>query len=132
MTPPSAARTPPHAFAWGGNKNAHGIALTLPQHRQRARHQGHEAYRHQRVALQAALALDDALDDLRGGIAADRHDQDAAHGKLVDQRLWTLFGGGGDDDAVERRLARPALAAVADIEHDVVDAERDQQPLGLL
>ena len=78
--------------------------------------QRHEADRHQRVALQPALALHDALDDLGGGIAADRHDQDAADGELVDQRLRAFVGGGGHDDAVERRLARPALAAVADVD----------------
>src|ERR1051326_138926 len=96
---------------WGGK-------LTLSQHRQGPGHQGHETHRHQGVALQAALALDDALDDLRRRVAADRYDQDAAQAELVDQRLRALLGGGGDDDAVERRLARPALAAVADVKHD--------------
>ena len=79
--------------------------LPLAQNRQGPGDQRHEADRHQRVALQPALALHDTLDDLGGGIAADRHDQDAAHGKLVDQRLGAFVGGGGHDDAVERRLA---------------------------
>src|SRR5258708_31243396 len=63
------------------------LRLALPEHRQGTGHQGHETHRHQGVALQAAFALDDALDDLRGGIAPDRHDQDAAERKLIDQRL---------------------------------------------
>src|SRR6185369_17872892 len=68
--------------------------LPLPQHRQGAGDQRNEAHGHQRVALQTAFTFHDALDDLSRGIAADRHDQDAADGELVDQRLRALFGGG--------------------------------------
>ena len=36
-----------------------------------------------------------------------------------------VLGGGGDDDAIERRLLLPALGAVGGLGRDVVDAQAD-------
>ena len=52
--------------------------------------------------------------------------------RLLDQLPGSSRRRGGDDDAVERRLLRPALGAVAEAADDIVDAELGEALLGLL
>ena len=46
-------------------------------------------------------------------MGTDRQDHDAVRRELLDQRLRHALGGGGDDDAIERRQLRRAQKAVA-------------------
>ena len=47
-------------------------------------------------------------------------------------RVCGTLGGGGDDDAIERRLLRPAQPAVAEPGGDVVEAQLLEARLGLV
>src|SRR5690606_21567283 len=60
---------------------------------------------------------------LRVAVLADRNDQTTAGLELCNQRCGDVRRGGGDDDAVERRMFRPAVIAVADASVHVGIAE---------
>src|SRR4051812_41264311 len=51
--------------------------------------------------------------------AAERGDDQPAGPELVDEGRRRPFGGGGDEDAVERRMVGPAAIAVAGTDLDV-------------
>jgi hypothetical protein len=57
---------------------------------------------------------------------ADRHDQAAADGELIEQRVRQLGPAGGDHDAVVGRVLDPPEGAVAAADVDVAIAERLQ------
>src|SRR5229473_6366055 len=57
----------------------------------------------------------------------DGDDELAGAGELLEERLGHLGSGGGDDDAIERRLVRPAVGAVEYFHRGVVDFEGADQ-----
>ena len=65
--------------------------------------------------------LDDA--ELLDVLASERDHHPAARRELVEQRTGHLLRGGGDQDAIERRVLGPAARPVADADADAV-AER--------
>src|SRR5947209_4719847 len=58
-----------------------------------------------------------------GPFRPDRDHQLAGTLELLEQRLGHFRRRGGDDDAVERRLVRPAVRAVEHLHRDVVDLQ---------
>ena len=85
------------------------------------RHEAHLGEFLCRKALLTALATQQLLHAVG---RADRHDEHAAEAYLAQQDFGHRFVGSGDDDAVEGRLFRPALDAVADKRGDVGEPER--------
>src|SRR5262245_47170036 len=96
--------------------------------------QGHEAAGAVILPPYAPRFLDDAHERLIGGAVrgAHREHEAAADLELVDERRGNLGGRGGHDDrAVGGELA-PAVAAVEDLEVDVLDGERADRFAGAL
>ena len=60
---------------------------------------------------------------------SDGNNDQAPFLELIHQRLRNAFRGTGDDDLVERRMFRPALESVADLDVDVGVAEFFECPL---
>ena len=88
-----------------------------------AAEQGHEAAAARRVRGQARRP-GDADDQLLEGEVADRNGDPAAGRELLGERGRNRGRSRGHEDGVERRGAGPAEGAVADLELDVVEAQR--------
>src|SRR6185436_10147454 len=79
--------------------------------------QRHESHGVEALARHAAVAALDQPEMLEVG-GTDRDDAAAAFGELVDQRFGQVFGSGGGEDGVERRVLAKDLDAVAGAEDD--------------
>src|SRR5690606_18593238 len=126
--PPKPTRQP--AQKWGGKVNGAVRFRPSPLFR-RPFDQGNEADLAQAFALKAAVRLARVAVQHLHRSAADRRDQDAARLELLQQFRRLMRRRGRDHDAVERRLFRPALPAVAVAGEDIIDPQYFQPVLGL-
>src|SRR5688572_31934764 len=78
----------------------------------------------------AAGLLGDAQ-ELLAVLTLDRNDHDAALGELVQESLRQFSRRGGDDDALEWGLRRPALETVAKHGGDIRQAQMVEARLGV-
>ena len=92
----------------------------------------HEADRKQGLVGDAGLGLVDLHERLRVAGFAQGDDHPPAWLQLIEQGLGDFRRGGGDDDAVERRLRRPADPAITDDRGDVGNAELGEAAVGSL
>src|SRR5579863_6619792 len=89
-----------------------------------SRDQRHEAHRAQHLALELAALAPHADQLLIAMLGTDWRNEYPAFHQALQQHARYLLAGGGDDDALEWRLLRPTLGAVAEARRDVVQAER--------
>src|SRR5579863_6538825 len=112
-------------------------AYATPNLRRRskfARHavkQRHKADIAQHLFLKPARAVAGVALERLDGAAADRRNQDSRRFELRQQRLGLARRRCCDQNAVERRLLRPAGAAVGEAGDDVAELERAEPRLGL-